>query len=234
MNWAAWEQVENVLQKFSVKPIVSVIPDNQDASLNVGPPVQRFWDRVRAWQDRGWSIGLHGYQHLYATPDAGLIGIKPRSEFSGLAYAEQHLKLRCALDVFEGQQVTPRVWVAPGHSFDATTLRALRDLGIGCVSDGFSFFPHLDSNGIMWVPQQLWRLRRAPFGVWTVCYHLNHWRAGDVAGFASQVEEFAGMLTDLPSVVAAYDTRRRSAADVVFSSMYRQILKTRRWLHQRV
>src|SRR6516225_5116488 len=160
MNWAVWEPVEAVLQKFAVKPVMSVIPDNQDQALRICPPAQGFWDRVRAWQARGWSIGLHGYQHLYATRNAGLMGIKPRSEFSGLALAEQRLKLRRAVDVFESQSVTPKVWVAPGHSFDETTLRVLRDLGIGCVSDGFSLYPHLDSYGMVWVPQQLWRLRR--------------------------------------------------------------------------
>jgi predicted deacetylase len=67
MNWAVWRSVEQALLELDVKPIVAVVPDNQDAALKVGEENKNFWDDVRAWQERGWTIGLHGYQHVYAT-----------------------------------------------------------------------------------------------------------------------------------------------------------------------
>jgi predicted deacetylase len=148
MNWSVWRQVEEILIRFEVKPILAVIPDNQDEKLRICGPNKAFWDEVRGWQARGWTIGLHGYQHLYETRNAGLIGINKFSEFSGLTYAEQLSKLRKALEIFERERVVPDIWVAPAHSFDRTTLRALCDLGIRRVSDGFSLYPHLDSSGV--------------------------------------------------------------------------------------
>lgn len=232
MNWSVWRQVEEILVQLEVKPILAVVPDNQDATLKVASPSADFWSEVRGWQARGWTIGLHGYQHLYATRDAGLVGINEFSEFSGLSYAEQRSKLRRALDIFEQERVAPGVWVAPAHSFDGTTLEALSDLGILCVSDGFSLHPHLDTRGIMWVPQQLWRFRRMPFGLWTVCFHLNQWTAAEVARFRSDLDRFAERLTDWPSVVATYQNRKRTATDAVVSRSYRIAVRGRRWIRQ--
>ena len=48
--------------------------------------------------------------------------------------------------------------MAPWHSFDATTKAALAELGVRVISDGFSVLPYRDDKGMLWVPQQLWRL----------------------------------------------------------------------------
>ena len=44
----------------------------------------------------GWSIALHGYQHLYETNDSGLLGLN-KYEFSGLSYEMQIKKLKMQL-----------------------------------------------------------------------------------------------------------------------------------------
>jgi len=233
MNWSVWRQVEEILIRFEIKPILAVIPDNQDEKLRVCDPNKAFWDEVRGWQARGWTIGLHGYQHLYRTRDAGLIGINKYSEFSGLGYAEQRSKLSQALQIFERERVVSDIWVAPAHSFDSITLQALCDLGIRRVSDGFSLYPHLDSFGMVWIPQQLWRFRKMPFGLWTICFHLNCWTAKDIARFGLDVQKFAGGLTDCSSVVATYRDRRHNSFDSIFSRAYQASVKGRRWLRQK-
>jgi len=233
MNWSVWKQVEEILVEHKVKPILAVIPDNQDEKLNVGEPNQGFWDEVRGWQARGWTIGLHGYQHRYVTQNAGIIGINRASEFSGLPYAEQRLKLQQGLEVLARERVTADLWVAPSHSFDHATLDALRDLGLRQLSDGFSLYPHLDSRGMMWIPQQLWRFRKMPFGLWTVCIHLNRWNAKDIDRFRLEVRKYATELTDFSSVVAAYRDRRSYALDPIFSRMYQASVKCRKWLRER-
>jgi predicted deacetylase len=232
MNWSVWRQIERILVRFEVKPIVAVVPDNQDEKLRVSSVNKAFWDEVRGWQACGWTIGLHGYQHRYGTRNAGLIGINKNSEFSGLCHTEQRSKLRQALDIFERERVVADIWVAPAHSFDGTTLRALCDLGLRRVSDGFSLYPHLDSSGMLWIPQQLWRFRKMPLGLWTICFHVNAWSVDDIARFGLQVQEFAGELTDCSSVVATYQHRSRKAFDSVFSRAYQASVKGRRWLRQ--
>ncbi len=73
---------------------MAVIPDNRDRELMVSAPgVDDFWNSVRSWQKRGWTVGLHGYQHRYLTAVAGRYGRMPRSEFAGLPYEIQELKL---------------------------------------------------------------------------------------------------------------------------------------------
>ena len=233
MNWPIWRKVEQVLLALDVRPIVAIVPDNQDEALKVSEENENFWTEVRNWQARGWTIGLHGYQHLYATESSGLLGINHFSEFSGLSYEEQRWKLERALDIFEREQVVANLWVAPGHSFDQMTLQALRDVGVRTVSDGFYLRPHLDSRGIMWLPQQLWRFRSVPFGLWTICFHINSWTIDDVLQFQEEVADLRDSLTDVASVVCNYRDRKLSGIDFFFSSAWRAVLKGRLWLGNR-
>src|SRR5262249_15450035 len=62
MNWGVWRSVEKILLDTDVKPILAVVPDNRDERLKVGNANEGFWEEVRGWQARSWTIGLHGYQ----------------------------------------------------------------------------------------------------------------------------------------------------------------------------
>src|SRR3954454_5834199 len=89
MNWAMWRAIEDILIDAHINPILAVIPANQDSKLHIQPPHKMFWDEVRKWQFRGWTIGLHGYRHLYDSGDSGLIGKNRYSEFAGVCREEQ-------------------------------------------------------------------------------------------------------------------------------------------------
>ncbi|HKM66373.1 MAG TPA: DUF2334 domain-containing protein [Candidatus Acidoferrum sp.] len=231
MNWGVWEEVEHALLEFRIKPILAVVPDNRDPKLNVGPARDGFWDTVRRWQSRGWTIGLHGYQHIYVINNAGLARINRRSEFSGLPYSAQLSKLRAAIAIFRNEGVQPEVWVAPAHSFDLLTVKALEEVGIRCISDGFYLHPHRDRSGMFWIPQQLWRFRRMPMGVWTVCQHINHWSSGDVTRFRGNLRRFAESFTDYASVLATYQNRRKNSIDSLYSHAHRLGVRSRQlWL----
>src|ERR1041385_2624004 len=105
MNWHVWNRIEPILVEFGVPPILAVIPDNRDHALELNPPDPRFWDRVREWQARGWTIGLHGYQHACTTANAGVVGLNKRSEFAGLSYAQQLSKLKAGMEIFFRENV---------------------------------------------------------------------------------------------------------------------------------
>jgi predicted deacetylase len=227
MNWDVWKRIEQILIQQDVDPILAVVPDNKDKNLMVGEADLRFWDVVRSWQARGWAIGIHGYQHTYVTDRAGLVGINNRSEFAGLDEHEQESKLNKALNLFQQEEITPAVWIAPGHSFDTITLRVLKKLKIDVVSDGFYLSPNTDSLGIIHIPQQLWRLRRMPFGLWTVCYHHNSWTSSDVDRFESDIEHYKHQITGLHSVRTLYRTRNRNLSDALFSRGCLLALQTR-------
>ena len=220
INWVAWEKLEKIMLEEDVRPIVSVVPDNRDEALHEGEPNEYFWERVREWQARGWTIGLHGYQHRYVTSEPGLIGLNPFSEFSGLPLEEQREKLRKGLAIFEREGVRADVWVAPAHSFDSNTVRALVSLGVRTISDGMALYPHRDSQGVFWVPQQLWRFRAAPFGVWTVCVHQKDDLYVDSALFQRRIREYRPSITSFPEVVATYGQRKHSWMDEGFATLW--------------
>jgi peptidoglycan/xylan/chitin deacetylase (PgdA/CDA1 family) len=230
MNWPVWRDVEQILVAADIKPVLAVVPSNQDAKLNVCAPEERFWDIVRSWQERGWTIGIHGYQHRYVTKDAGLVGLNTRSEFAGVPAHEQAEKLKAGLEIFRQESVRPEVWIAPGHSFDDATVGALKDLGVKAISDGFYLSPHRDAREMLWIPQQMWSLRYRPFGLWTVCYHVNSWKPQDVRRFEDDVAAYRSRITSIKHVLATPMIRRKSWYDEWFSRALLATIRSKRWV----
>lgn len=213
MDWAVFDRFEAVMDRHGVRPLVAVIPDNQDPTFHVSPGEPRFWERVRAWQAKGWSIGLHGFQHRYVTADGGLLGLSGKSEFAGLPYAEQLEKLEQAVAIFQRERVEVDAWVAPSHAFDRNTLLALKTLGIRTISDGLALRPYLDDLGHTWVPQQFALIHPMPFGTWTFCYHLDDFESEATwEDFEAKLARIAPQMTTLSAAVARC-TRTRSLLD---------------------
>lgn len=214
MNWRIWAEIESILTNHNVHPILAVVPDNRDPNLMVAPPVPDFWDRVRAWQARGWIIALHGYQHIYTNTNRGLIGVTPQSEFAGLPREVQKEKLLRGLDIFARENVRADCWVAPSHSFDWTTVDLLSELGVGVISDGLWHWPHTDIRGITWVPQQLWnRLRPMPTGIWTVCCHHNDWNEREIELLEHDIGLFVNMMIGFDKAESIGKERQLTQSD---------------------
>lgn len=230
MNWGVWDRVELMLRQAGVRPLLAVVPDNRDPALGANPPNPEFWSRVRAWRDLGWTIGMHGYRHEYVSHDRGILGLNPFSEFAGLAYGEQLAKLESSTGIFESEGIKPSVWVAPAHSFDADTVKALRRVGINSISDGYALWPYADAEGIFWLPQQLWRFRALPLGVWTVCFHINKWGDTDVGGFEKNLGSYRAYIVEFGDIRAHYGRRTSNLLDRTFARIYKRLLKIRRYM----
>ncbi len=213
MNWSNWDAVEARLVYLGVRPILAVVPDNRDPKLDAGPARADFWDRVRGWQALGWTIALHGYQHVYVNRDPGIIGLNPQSEFAGLPRLVQEDKLLKGLAIFAREGVRADAWVAPAHSFDRTTVDLLVELGVPVISDGFWRRPFSEAGRMLWVPQQLWEFIPRPAGLWTVCCHSNPWTPEDLDRFIRSLDQYAPRLTDLAAVRERYGDRRASLGD---------------------
>lgn len=227
MNWAVWDAVERMLERHGVKPIVAVVPDNRDPELRVGAPRPGFWDEVRRWQASGWTIGLHGYQHRYTQSDRGLLGLNPYSEFAGLPEPLQRKKLRAALAIFDSEGVRADAWVAPAHSFDATTVKLLLEFGVDLISDGFYRRPvrHL---GAIWVPQQLWRFRPMPAGLWTVCLHGNGYDAAAIDRLGVALATYADRIVPMPTRQALATAPTIAPRDLVFAAAWATAMRLKR------
>lgn len=169
-----WNRIEQMLDKHGVRPIVAVVPDNRDPSLMFEAPDPAFWERVRAWTQKGWSVAMHGYTHIMHPTGAKLVlPFYKRSEFAGLNLEAQAAMVRAAWALFLEQGIHPTIWVAPAHCFDLLTLKAVvRETPIRVISDGIALGAYYEHD-FHWIPQQLWNFAERRSGLWTVCLHPN-------------------------------------------------------------
>lgn len=229
MDWDSWNEVERLLVLNDIKPIMAVVPDNRDENLIVGAENKQFWSKVKTWQKMGWSIAIHGYQHLYETNNSGLLGLNQYSEFSGLTYDQQSKKLQEALLIFNSHNIKPELWVAPAHSFDKVTVRVLKDLGIEVLSDGFFKKPVRHMN-MIWIPQQLWKFRDLKSGIWTVCYHINGMKKKELDRIRSDLNQYKERILSLDEVISNNSINSVTLFDYAFSNIWRTLVKLKRAL----
>jgi len=214
MDGERWRRFAALIERFEIKPILGVTPDNRDPELMIDAPDEGFWEEMRRLEAGGATIGLHGYRHVCDSEARSLVPLHGRSEFAGVAREQQRCWIRAGLEILRGHGLDPVIWVAPRHGFDAVTLEVLRDEGIGMVSDGFAKKP-FRHFGVTWIPQQLWRPVEKQDGVWTICVHPNTATGEDVLRLEGFLERFAGQFVPVGSLDQSV-IRRRSVADWLF------------------
>ena len=67
MNHQNWDRIEALLDNYGIKPMVGVIPHNEDTSLILDSEDPNFWIKVKSWEQKGWTIAMHGYNHIYSS-----------------------------------------------------------------------------------------------------------------------------------------------------------------------
>lgn len=218
-----WRALEDLFAEFGIKPLVAVVPDNHDPELECSAfPDPNFWEMVHRWNDKGWTIAMHGYRHVMHETKAKLVlPFYQRSEFGGLPYEEQAEKIRRSWEIFVSRGIEPTVWVAPAHCFDLVTLEAIRnETPIRIVSDGIArdqFYAH----GFYWIPQQLWGLTDKNSGLWTVCLHPNTMTDQHMAALRESLENgYAERIVALDAI--ALEQRKKSFIDHVESFRFWQ------------
>lgn len=217
-----WKAIEQILDRHGIKPIVAVIPDNKDSSLYLEGHNEGFWDNVRRWQDKEWTIALHGYRHVYHLTDKKrlIFPFYNRSEFAGLDLETQSNLLRKARERFAEHGIRPVLWVAPGHCFDRVTLQALKDeTDIRTISDGVALFPYSE-QGFTFVPQQLWWPKKKMMGTWTICLHPNTMSEEDIKAFDRDLTKLgiADRWITLQAAVAG--VRRRGFCSKLYECLF--------------
>lgn len=175
MNMEKFNRILDLCLSYNIKPLLGIIPDNRDPLLTKeSKPDESIWSvLLELWSGTEIDISLHGYQHLNHTHEAGIMKLNNRSEFAGLPYATQLEKIQRGLSLLEDKGFSPvDTFMAPSHSFDSVTLKALSFSGVRYLTDGFGMFPFI-SNDITFLPQQLWTPRKFIFGFWTICLHTD-------------------------------------------------------------
>jgi hypothetical protein len=180
-HFQKWKLFFDVFDTYGVKPIIAVIPHNESEAFNTINEGLDFWEEVRHWDTKGYEIAFHGYNHVYGSNAKGIIGLENyKSEFAGLPLEEQEEKLRKGQEIFLKERLNPRVFIAPAHTFDFNTLKALRkETNVDIISDGFALQGFLE-YGFKWIPMQLWGPKNKKNGLWTICYHPETAKEKDV------------------------------------------------------
>jgi len=169
MDLAKFEKYIHAMKEFGVKPLLGIIPLCEDESINYGQ-IEDFWSMMRQMQDDGYPIAMHGVNHVYCTQVKGLVCDRKMSEFSSLSFEMQREKLMRGKAAIEKEGIYTDTFMAPGHSYDRNTLRALKDIGFKYITDGRSKKPYM-LDGIKCIPAMAaWRLHFGG-GVLTICLH---------------------------------------------------------------
>jgi len=172
MAWTRFQPFEDLARDLRLPYLLGVVPDCRDVKLMVEPTRIDFWPWIRRMKAQGATIAQHGFTHLYETQHKGLLGIGRKSEFAGLPYEVQYHRLARGKEIMQNEGVWDGVFMAPSHSFDADTVKALKALGFRALTDGFGFFPY-EIEGLHAVPQLFARPIGFGIGVETVCIHAN-------------------------------------------------------------
>jgi len=184
MNWDLMKKSEILFDKYNIKPVLGVIPINQDIELLAFPKKEKFWEQVRVWKSKGWEIAMHGSNHIYDsdTNKKDYFSHGGKSEFFGHSLKLQELKISNGLRKFNDEQIKIRSFYAPNHTYDKNTLLALKTSGINEVIDGYGLMPYSE-NDIKFVPQLFYKVVALPFGIQTTQIHLNEWKQKDFNDF---------------------------------------------------
>ena len=180
MNIQKWTRMEDILDKYNIKPIVGIIPNNEDKELiNDYSKNLEFWEKAEEWKKKGWEIALHGFNHVCSTNDGGINPVNNRSEFAGVNIEVQRQKIRDGIKIFKSKKLNPKVFFAPSHTFDMNTLEALkRESEIRIISDTIANDVY-KSDEFYFIPQQSGHVQKLPFRVVTFCYHPNNMSESD-------------------------------------------------------
>ena len=153
MDWEAFLRFKELLDRYQVNPLIGVVADNQDENLkgsSRGKP-EDFWAYVRGLQKQGWVVAMHGYQHIYTTKKGGLFPLNNFSEFAGISYEKQRQILEKGKAILKEKGIETDFFMAPAHSYDRNTLKALKDAGFRALTDGFGNRPY-EYKGLTFYP----------------------------------------------------------------------------------
>ena len=198
MNWKLMDKSEKLFDKYDIKPLLGVIPDNKDLELKKYSNNLNFWKRVKDWQKKGWEISMHGYSHVYSqqTKKKDYFNYGGLSEFYGLNYDEQILKVRLGLQKFKEKDIKVRSFFAPNHTYDLNTFKALEKSGIKIIIDGYGIFPFNKFN-LFFIPQLFYREIFLPVGIQSTQIHLNYWDESYFQKFENFIEKYHSKITDI-------------------------------------
>ena len=144
MNWEKFSRFQAMLEARGIRPLLGIVPDHHDPKLRMGPAREDFWEYVKALRDeKGYVLCMHGCHHVYTTDQGGMLPLNRQSEFAGVPYEEQRDLIQTGKRILASHGIETALFMAPAHSYDLNTLRALKSCGFTGLTDGFGSRPYV-------------------------------------------------------------------------------------------
>jgi len=230
MNWDLMKKSELLFEKYEIKPVLGVIPNNKDKELLSHPKADDFWQMLRNWKDKGWEISMHGYTHVYDknTNKKDYFKYGGDSEFCGHSLTTQMSRIESGLKKFRDEKIQIRSFFAPNHTYDKNTFAALKNSGINEVIDGYGLMPYTE-NQIKFVPQLFYKVFALPFGIQTTQIHLNYWKQ-------KEFDDFERFVDNNYKKIITYNQALKKINDNIFYTLInlltKKIIQTKRLLRK--
>lgn len=192
MDYAKFDRIRAMFHAAGVKPLIGVVPDPQDPKLHYREPDPGFWDLVHELQADGWVVSMHGLTHIYTTTSGGMLPLNRQSEFAGLPYEQQEDMIRKGREILASHGIDTDIFMAPSHSYDANTIKALLANGFTRMTDGFGTQPYT-YKGMTFYPISFNRGKvlqnKAGAGCTTFVLHTNVMEESDFAYYERVLRE---------------------------------------------
>lgn len=205
MSFEQFGRAVDLMETYGVKPLIGVIPDCKDPDLKIEPQREDFWEYVKSLSNKGFTIAMHGYQHIFDSKCHGIVDKRMESEFAGHSYEVQYEKIRNGKEILKAHGISTDVFFAPAHSYDNNTIKALSQLGFKYVSDGKSNKPFI-REGIMMLPCRSGgcpKIKKR--GMYTTVFHAHEWNRPEKAyGF----DDLKHLLENHLNEIVSFDTYR--------------------------
>ena len=221
MNEKNWIRMEQLLNKYNIKPIVGVIPNYEGDLFDEFKPIDDFWEKYPLkWQKNGWIIAQHGLHHN--------LNDIVRTEFRGKSYDEQKKILIDGNSILKSHGIIPKCFFAPAHTFDDNTVDACADLQyFDFISDGYAYFPYRYRNVLFFpsvfdTPHVI-----SKKGIFTFVFHPNY--TSDMS--FERLENFIkshreNFNLDIENIIEQFKSRERKLSDKIlefFIKFYRKV-----------
>jgi len=220
-----WGIFENYFNKRGIKPIIGVIPMNKDPKMGSSFN-KNFWSYIKKLENNGWSIAMHGLNHLFqkTNPKNSFFNFGDKSEFVGKSLDDQQRILTKSLKIFEKNKISPSLFMAPSHTFDSSTLKALElSTKIKIITDGFSFRPFKISN-FYFLPQQLWSVKKMPLGLFTICIHPTTMNEAEIELLLDEIKSISNNIISIDDLNFK-KIKKYNFVDFLFTFLYKIALK---------
>lgn len=182
MNHVNWNRMERLLDKYGIKPIVGIIPDNKDKDFSWEID-EEFWIKALNWQKKEWTIAQHGLHHVLhkyeKIKEHYQLSHSTNTEFTGVSLQEQMNMLQKGNEMLKEHGIYPCCFFAPAHTYDINTVEALKEIEeIKFISDGYAL-RIFKKNGMNFLPSICDGPFKMPFGLFTYVFHPSAMKEKD-------------------------------------------------------